>query len=89
MFPRVIWYLHDVQFEASVALAYGVDAGDVWTLLTHRLHELNGQKEVKTSEGLNLESICKLLTVWVKPPASTLWEGKLLIVWFLTFLISL
>lgn len=46
MFPRVIRYLHDVEFEARVALADGVDAGDVWTLLSHGLHELQRRKDM-------------------------------------------
>lgn len=42
MFAGVIRDLHDVQFEAQVALPDGVDAGDVRTRLRHRLHELRG-----------------------------------------------
>ena len=44
VFAGVVWDLHDVEFEALVALPDGVDAGDVRTLLAHRLHELWEQR---------------------------------------------
>lgn len=45
MFAGVIWDHHDIQFEAHVALPNGVDVGDVWALLRHRLHELQGWED--------------------------------------------
>lgn len=46
MFGGVIWNHHDVQLEAHVALPDGVDVGDVWTLLSNRLHELQGKEDM-------------------------------------------
>lgn len=62
MFARVIWDLHDVEFEAHVALPDGVDAGYVRTLLSHRLHKLQGEKEKlewKVLKGLNVNFVSK------------------------------
>lgn len=40
MLAGIIGDLHDVQLEARVAPSDGVDAGDVWALVTHGLHKL-------------------------------------------------
>ena len=40
VFPRIVGDLHDVEFEAVVTPPDGVDACDVGTLLSHRLHQL-------------------------------------------------
>lgn len=45
MFAGVIRDLHDVELQAHVAFPYGVDAGDVGTLLCHGFHELQGEED--------------------------------------------